>query len=118
MPRLFLDNNGQNVGIQTIILARKFDPIYWNTACLIVNSGATDEDLEGTTNYGKIAKAIGDIRAAGIKVSTADINKSQFGFSPDMGESEILYGLKGLLNVTVIVTNSLYLVFTLKYSSY
>lgn len=87
------------VGIQTIILARKFDPIYWNTACLIVNSGATDEDLEGTTNYGKIAKAIGDIRAAGIKVSTADINKSKFGFSPDMGEGEILYGLKGLLNV-------------------
>ena len=87
------------VGIQTIILARKFDPIYWNTACLIVNSGATDEDLEGTTNYGKIAKAIGDIRSAGIKVSTADINKSKFGFSPDMGEGEILYGLKGLLNV-------------------
>lgn len=87
------------VGIQTILLARTFDPIYWNTACLIVNSGAIDEDLEGTTNYGKIAKAIGDIRAAGIRVSTADINKSQFGFSPDMGESEILYGLKGLLNV-------------------
>lgn len=87
------------VGIQTIILARKFDPIYWNTACLIVNSGATDEDLEGTTNYGKIAKAIGDIRSAGIAVSTADINKSKFGFSPDIGEGTIIYGLKGLLNV-------------------
>lgn len=87
------------VGIQTIILARKFDPIYWNTACLIVNSGATDEDLEGTTNYGKIAKAIGDIRSAGIAVSTADINKSKYGFSPDVGEGTITYGLKGLLNV-------------------
>lgn len=87
------------VGIQTIILARKFDPIYWNTACLIVNSGATDEDLEGTTNYGKIAKAIGDIRSAGIAVSTADINKSKYGFSPDIGEGTITYGLKGLLNV-------------------
>ena len=87
------------VGIQTIILARKFDPIYWNTACLIVNSGATDEDLEGTTNYGKIAKAIGDIRSAGIAVSTADINKSKYGFSPDVGEGIITYGLKGLLNV-------------------
>ena len=87
------------VGIQTIILARKFDPIYWNTACLIVNSGATDEDLEGTTNYGKIAKAIGDIRSAGIAVSTADINKSKYGFSPDIGEGTITYGLKSLLNV-------------------
>ena len=87
------------VGIQTILLARTFDPIYWNTACLIVNSGATDEDLEGTTNYGKIAKAIGDIRSAGITVSTADINKSKYGFSPDIGEGTITYGLKGLLNV-------------------
>lgn len=87
------------VGIQTIILAIQFDPIYWNTACLIVNSGATDEDQEGTTNYGKIAKAIGDIKAAGIDVSTADINHSQFGFAPDVAEGKILYGLKGLLNV-------------------
>lgn len=87
------------VGIQTIILARKFDSIYWNTACLIVNSGATDESLEGTTNYGKIAKAIGDIRAAGIEISAADINKSQFGFYPDMGSGLIMYGLKGMLNV-------------------
>lgn len=87
------------VGIQTIILAKKFDPIYWNTACLIVNSGATDEELSGTTNYGKIAKAIGDIRAAGIKVSTADINQSKYGFSPDVGAGVITYGLKGLLNV-------------------
>lgn len=87
------------VGIQTIILAKKFDPIYWNTACLIVNSGATDEELAGTTNYGKIAKAIGDIRAAGIKVSTADINQSKYGFSPDVSTGVITYGLKGLLNV-------------------
>lgn len=87
------------VGIQTIILATEFDPIYWNTACLIVNSGATDEDIEGTTNYGKIAKAIGDIKSAGIDVSTADINHSEFGFTPDIGEGKILYGLKGLLNV-------------------
>lgn len=87
------------VGIQTIILAKKFESIYWNTACLIVNSGATDEDLEGTTNYGKIAKAIGDISSAGIKVSLADINQSQFGFSPDLSTDTILYGLKGLLNV-------------------
>lgn len=87
------------VGIQTIILATQFDSIYWNTACLIVNSGATDEELEGTTNYGKIAKAIGDIRSAGIEVSAVDINKSQYGFKPDMGEGKILYGLKGMLNV-------------------
>ena len=120
------------VGIQTIYLAANFNPIYWNTACLIVNSGAledqseeeivdiyapegddlangiTFEDLPDqsgkvrkttSTNYGKIAKAIGDIQSAGIKVSLANINKSQFGFAPDVENNQILFGLKGMLNV-------------------
>ena len=76
-----------------------FNPIYWNTACLIVNSGATDEEAGGSTDYGKIAKAIGDIQSAGIKVSLANINKSEFGFIPDVENNRILFGLKGMLNV-------------------
>ena len=76
-----------------IYLAINFNPIYWNCACLIVNSGAlenepeemSDEDYDysgeeycgvspedvmenkpknkkvASTDYGKIAKAIGDI---------------------------------------------------------
>ena len=87
------------VGIQSIFLAINFNPIYWNTACLIVNSGATDEEAGGSTDYGKIAKAIGDIQQAGIKVSLANINKSMFGFVPDISNNQILFGLKGMLNV-------------------
>ena len=87
------------VGIQTIYLATQFNPIYWNTACLIVNSGATSADAGKSTDYGKIAKAIGDINNAGIRVSLANINKSNFGFSPDVDNNEILFGLKGMLNV-------------------
>jgi DNA polymerase-3 subunit alpha len=87
------------VGIQTIYLAINFNPIYWNTACLIVNSGATDEEIGGSTDYGKIAKAIGDTRAAGINVSLANINSSVFGFKPDVKNNRILFGLKGMLNV-------------------
>ena len=120
------------VGIQTICLATNFNPIYWNTACLIVNSGALEDNSEeeivdiyepesddlangitfedlpdrsgkirktASTNYGKIAKAIGDIRSAGIKVSLANINKSKFGFAPDVENNQILFGLKGMLNV-------------------
>ena len=120
------------VGIQTIFLAMKFNPIYWDTACLIVNSGSLEDnseievvdiyDPEGddlangvtfedlpdkksklrktvSTDYGKIAKAIGDIQSAGIKVSLADINKSDFGFAPDIENNQILFGLKGILNV-------------------
>jgi DNA polymerase-3 subunit alpha len=87
------------VGLQSIYFAMNFNPIYWNTACLIVNSGATDEEAGGSTDYGKIAKAIGDITNAGIKVSLANINKSSYGFVPDVENNQILFGLKGMLNV-------------------
>lgn len=120
------------VGIQTIYLATKFNPIYWDTACLIVNSGSLEDNSEEeivdiyapeaqdlsegvtfedlpdrsgkirrtmSTDYGKVAKAIGDIRSKGINVSLANINKSQFGFAPDVENNRILFGLKGMLNV-------------------
>ena len=120
------------VGIQTIYLATHFNPIYWDTACLIVNSGSLEDNSEEevvdiyapeaqdlsegvtfedlpdrsgkirramSTDYGKVAKAIGDIRSKGINVSLANINKSQFGFAPDVDNNRILFGLKGMLNV-------------------
>ena len=87
------------VGIQSIELATRFNPIYWNTACLIVNSGATDPDNGGSTDYGKIAKAMGDIINRGIQISLVDINHSDFGFKPDEEHNQILYGMKSMLNV-------------------
>lgn len=119
------------VGIQMIYLAINFNPIYWDTACLIINSGSLEqlpeeeeivdlyepedfteyeyEDLpdrsgkkkrrKAATDYGKVARAIGDIQQAGIKVSLADINRSSFGFAPDIENNQILFGLKGILNI-------------------
>lgn len=118
------------IGAQTLYIATHWNPIYWDTACLIVNSGALDdepqeEELEDiyepedyanytyedlpdrsgkirkavSTDYGKVAKALGDIISAGIKVSTVDINKSDFGFKPDVENNQILFGMKALLNV-------------------
>jgi len=100
------------IGFQTIYIATKWNPIYWNTACLIVNSGSLqededfEEDEEGNiakrergTDYGKIAKAIGDIISRGIKVSLVDINKSSYGFKPDAENNEILFGMKALSNI-------------------
>lgn len=87
------------MGIQSLVLATSFDPIYWNTACLQVNSGAIDIDEERNTDYGKIAKAIGDITSKGIEVSLVDINKSSYTFIPDMGNNKILFGMKALIGV-------------------
>lgn len=85
--------------MQTLYLATHFSPIYWNTAYLIVNSGAINEEEGEQSDYTKIAKAIGEIRNAGIKVSLVDINHSGFGFKPDVENNQILFGLKGLTNV-------------------
>ena len=101
------------IGFQTIYIATRWNPIYWNTACLIVNSGSLEEDenfeededgyivekKEKSTDYSKIAKALGDIINKGIKVSLVDINKSDYSFQPDVDNNEILFGMKALNNI-------------------
>ena len=87
------------IGVQTLYIATNWNPIYWNTACLIVNSGATDPDNGGQTDYSKIAKAMGDIINAGINLSLVNINQSGYGFEPDAKNNRILYGMKAMLNV-------------------
>lgn len=82
-----------------IYLAMTYDPIYWDTACLIVNSGSLEQQTGASSDYKKIAKAIGDIRNTGVEVSLVNINKSDFGFAPDVKNQRILFGLKGILNV-------------------
>lgn len=87
------------VALQTLEIAVMYPQIYWNTACLIVNSGAADEENGGSTNYGKNAKAIGNMRDKGINISLPNINSSTYGFKPDVENNQILYGLKAMLNV-------------------
>ena len=104
------------IGYQTAYIATNWNPIYWNTACLIVNSGSLEEDeneyledddgdiigvqkKESSTDYAKVAKAIGEIIASGIKVSLVDINKSSYGFEPDVQNNQILFGMKALNGV-------------------
>lgn len=115
------------IGYQTAYLATKWNPIYWDTACLVVNSGSLEEDeveivniyekednedytyedlkdrsgkkKEKNSDYAKIAKAIGEITSRGIDVSLVNINTSDYGFEPDVENNRILYGLKALSNI-------------------
>lgn len=52
-----------------------------------------------TTTYGKIAATIGKMKMAGITVSTPDINKSSYTFSPDVENNIIRYGMSGITKV-------------------
>lgn len=59
-------------------------------------SGLDDDD---STDYEKVAKAVGNIKAMGINVSLIDINKSDYMFEPDEQNNTILYGMKSLNGV-------------------
>ena len=52
-----------------------------------------------TTDYKKIATAIGKMIQAGVNVLPPDINTSTYTFTPRVEDNVILYGLSGILNV-------------------
>ena len=52
-----------------------------------------------SANYGKIASAIGKMKMNGININPPDINKSTFTFSPDVENSIIRYGMRGIVKV-------------------
>jgi len=103
------------ITLQQMNLVRFYPPIFWKTACLSVNAGAiNEEDYYNLVNqgiielsdeddmrsskkiqYGKVASAIGKMRGT-IKVNQPDINISRMGFTPNVRENEILYGIKGI----------------------
>ena len=92
------------IGYQTLDIATRWNPIYWNTACLIINSASLeseeDEDKKNkTTDYAKNAKAIGEMIGSGIKVSLVDINNSTYSFKPDIENNQILFGMKALSKI-------------------
>lgn len=83
------------IGLQEMNLAYKYPVIYWNTACLITDSGSGD----GGTDYTKIAQSVNKIMSEGIKVSLVDVNKSNKDFTPDKENNQILFGLKAVSNI-------------------
>lgn len=84
------------IGYQCAWLATHYPKVFWNTACLRVDSGVEDD---ATTSYDKISKAVGNILNAGIKVLPININKSGYMFEPDEKTQSILCGLKALIGI-------------------
>ncbi|MED2945514.1 hypothetical protein P4284_23520 [Bacillus swezeyi] len=94
------------IALQELNLNYRYNPLYWNTACLTVNSGGVENEEESDdpdkkkktqkTDYGKVASAIGNIRRRGIKVDLPDINKAGFGFKADIENNSIIFGMKGM----------------------
>lgn len=72
-----------------------YGEVYWKTACLTVNAGLLGDEQSGT-DYGAVAKAIGDMRGL---VLPPNINLSDKGFTPFEAENKILFGLKPIANI-------------------
>ena len=103
--------------IQQLNLVYYYPPIFWNTGVLLVESGALEQDFieleddeddnqensftrkEKTTNYGTIAKAIGNMQYHGVSIVLPDINKADLRFKPDVENDEIIFGLKGIMKI-------------------
>lgn len=65
---------------------------------VILKNGKKKKKVK-STNYGKIATAIGKMRMAGIEVAPPDINVSTYTFSPDVERNTIRYGLSGISKI-------------------
>ena len=70
---------------------------YPATVC-VMKDGKKKKKVK-STNYGKIATAIGRIKASGVEVAPPDINKSKFTFFPDIENNTIRYGLSGITKI-------------------
>lgn len=90
------------IAMEQLNLNHNYSPIYWQTAVLTVNSGSQEVD-EGekskTTEYGKMASAIGDMKSLGVDVELPLINSSNFSFTPDAENNRIIFSLKGITTI-------------------
>lgn len=108
------------IALQEMNLAYKYPIIYWNTACLSVDSSAINaadfynlidddiidasEETEGKKiankmDYTKMASALDKFKRI-CNIELPDINNSRLSFTPDVKNNTILYGLKGICKVT------------------
>lgn len=107
------------IALQEMNLAFHYPIIYWNCACLSVDSSAINEadfynlvddaiitldDVDGKRvankmDYAKLAAALDKFRGI-CEIRLPDINKSRLAFTPDAANNTILYGLKGITRIT------------------
>lgn len=88
-------------------LIANYPPIYWNTAVLLVESGALSQDVETeednkkekTTNYGVVASAISNLQEHNITIALPNINKADVGFIPNEEDNSIMFGMKGISTI-------------------
>ena len=101
--------------LQEANLATRYNPLFWDCACLSVNAGSSSTNMEenfsdgdesdslsteseeiaasSSINYAKTSRAITEIQQHGVIVAPPDINRAEFDFYPDIEHNRILCSL-------------------------
>jgi len=93
--------------LQELNLNYRWNPIYWQTANLIVDSGSLDTDANDATDYGKMGIAIATVKKQGVNVEIPLVNEADFGFEPDEINNRIIFGLKGINGINTEVSQAI-----------
>lgn len=90
------------IAMEQLNLNLNYNPLYWNTAVLTVNSGSQEVEegeKQNSTDYGKTALAISKMKNYGVNVELPLINSANFSFTPDIENNRIIFGMKGIVGV-------------------
>lgn len=77
----------------------KLSALHWKVACLSVDSGDINEDIQKNTDYSAIAKAIANMEKG--FVIPPYVNKAEVGFSADMKLQKAIYGLGAINGISM-----------------
>lgn len=89
------------IALQELNLNYYYPPVYWNCACLTVESQSDDEkDKRTAIDYGKMARSIYKMKHHGINILPPSINKSNISFTPNREDNSILFGLGGISGIS------------------
>lgn len=95
------------IALQELNLGYHYPRIYWDTSCLIVDSGSHEESIGKAKDYGKVAKAIATMQGHGVVVDRPSINEAKASFIPNEKDNSILFGFKGIAGVNDEVANEI-----------
>lgn len=114
------------IALQEMNLSYFYPSIFWKCACLSVDAGAVSEEdyynlvdtgiieltydddrrEQNKVQYGKMATAISQFKEY-INIGLPDINTARFGFTPDVENNTILFGMRGITRLGESIINEI-----------
>ena len=96
------------IALQELNLAYQYNNVFWNTACLTVESQSDEtNERSNNTDYSKIARAIYKMKKFDVDILPPVINKSNISFTPIAEENSILFGLGGISGINLEIAQEI-----------